>query len=147
MILILSDSHNQPINLDLSKYDSIIHAGDFGISFDMLKNNNVYFVLGNCDFRYDLDSEKQFEIENKKIFLTHGHLYRVKETLNNIYFKAKSLNIDICIFGHTHIQTYFKEDNITFINPGAYKDGYYAIIDNNNLLFYKDNKLINKYNL
>jgi len=140
-ILILSDSHYKDIDIK-NKYDYIFHLGDYGNSLDYLENNNIIYVKGNCDYYGDKD--RIIEINNKKIFLTHGDKYRVKESYNSIYYKALSINSNIVLFGHTHYQTVFIENNILFINPGAYKDGYYVIIDDNYINLYLDDYLIKR---
>ena len=140
-ILILSDSHYKDIDIK-NKYDYIFHLGDYGNSLDYLENNNIIYVKGNCDYYGDKD--RIIEINNKKIFLTHGDKYRVKESYNSIYYKALSINSNIVLFGHTHYQTVFIENNILFINPGAYKDGYYVIIDDNYINLYSDDYLIKR---
>ncbi|MCR5349647.1 MAG: metallophosphoesterase [Acholeplasmatales bacterium] len=140
-ILVLSDNHYK--NLDIkNKYDFIIHAGDYGSELDYLENNNIIYVKGNCD--YYGDKERILELYNKKILLTHGDKYRVKETYQSILYKGLQEECDIVIFGHTHIPLIFIEENILFINPGSFKDGYYIIIDENKISLYKDDKFIKK---
>ena len=56
-------------------------------------------------------------------------------------------NINYCFYGHTHRQDYFIHDGITFINPGTYENGYYAIIEKNIIKFYKDKKVLEKFDL
>ena len=140
--LICSDSHErldffQKI-IDLEKPDNIIFAGDH--SEDAINMNYIYeginffVVRGNTDFYDDkTDDNLLFELEGKKIFLTHGHLYGVKMSYNEIINKAKNYNADICIFGHTHIEIKFNENNIIFINPGALKDRKYVILENDKI--------------
>jgi len=144
-ILVLSDSHSRFISdIDFNKYDYIIHAGDFGASKDVLeKLNNCFYVCGNCD--WGKNKERLIEINNKNIYLTHGDLYHVKYHLNSLIYKAIENKANIAIFGHTHEPTIFVQDNILFINPGAYIDGYYAIITDNAIEFYKDGFLKRKF--
>lgn len=137
-ILILSDSHSQDIStFDFSKYSHIIHAGDYGYSYDILNNNNILFVKGNCDYRGD--KELIINLYNKKILITHGDLYNVKNDYYRLLLKAESESANYVIFGHTHIPSYFVEHDIVFINPGAYLDGYYVIIDEEYIKFYRYN--------
>ena len=87
-------------------------------------------VRGNTDY-FDKDTRdiEIFEVNGKKVFLTHGHLFGVKSNLNEIEKKAVSENADICIFGHTH-REYMKEiDGVTYLNPGALQDRKYVIYD------------------
>ena len=142
-ILVLSDNHHKDINLNIDEFDYVIHCGDCGYSYNLLRNqNNALYVKGNCDFQGD--KECSYYINNKKIFITHGDLYNVKMHYSNLLYRALEVECNYCFFGHTHRQDVFKKDNIIFINPGAYMDGYYVIIDDNYILQYKEDKIINK---
>ena len=137
-ILICSDSHTrldyfQKV-IDFEEPEMIIIAGDH--STDAVDMSLVYseipfkIVRGNTDY-FDKDTRdiEIFEVNGKKVFLTHGHLFGVKSNLNEIEKKAVSENADICIFGHTH-REYMKEiDGITYLNPGALQDRKYVIYD------------------
>ena len=137
-ILICSDSHTrldyfQKV-IDLEEPEMIIFGGDH--STDAIDMSLVYseilfkIVRGNTDY-FDKDTRdiEIFEVNGKKVFLTHGHLFGVKSNLNEIEKKAVSENADICIFGHTH-REYMKEiDGITYLNPGALQDRKYVIYD------------------
>ena len=54
-------------------------------------------------------------------------------------------NVDYTIFGHTHIPNMVVHDNITLINPGAFKDGYYAVIEDDYVTFYLNNTIYKKF--
>lgn len=144
-ILILSDNHSKVIDFDTTLFDVVIHCGDYGRCFNILDEDNILFVRGNCDLHGDEEINK--EIANKNIFITHGNRYDVKYTLNYLIEKAKIKNVNYCFYGHTHKQDYFICDGITFINPGTYEHGYYAIIENNKLKMYKDKKVLQKFDL
>ena len=120
-ILITSDIHK---NLD---FFLKINLGDRGIDISILQKYNYICVDGNCDFELT-NSEKLLVIDDKKIFITHGHNYNVKSSMLNLYYKAKSLGADYVFFGHTHIQTKVVYDDIIFINPGAIKDNHAVLI-------------------
>lgn len=136
-ILVLSDSHgreNTIINLcEKERPDAIIFAGDYTDDMEniMYTYNNIkmFIVKGNCDF-YDNknEEEKTFELENAVFFLTHGHLYSVKNNYEKLINKSQELKVNITIFGHTHIKELFVKDKIYYFNPGALKDGNYGII-------------------
>lgn len=89
---------------------------------EMLNNikDKIVCVRGNCDAEVDqmvLDfpiraDYKTFEIGNKTILLTHGHLY--DEANHPIVKKG-----DIIIHGHTHIPRCDEINGIMFINPGS----------------------------
>ena len=137
-VLICSDSHTrldyfQKV-MELEKPELVIFAGDH--STDALDISLVYeeipfkIVRGNTDFSdRKTDDEIKFEINGKKIFLTHGHLQRVKSSLNELEIRAKEEEVDICIFGHTHRELEIEKDGILYLNPGALQDKKYIIYD------------------
>lgn len=125
---IISDTHKDIGNIDkvipyLKECDLIVHAGDniddaeyIYYATDVL----VKCVKGNCDL-YNIDEpyELTFIANNKKFFLCHGHNYDVKMGLSSLLRLAKNNDIDIVVYGHTHIPVYKTIDNVTFINPGS----------------------------
>lgn len=123
--LIISDSHqnNKDLLYLIDKYKDyeLIHLGDKSLDINGIN------IKGNCDFK-GID-ELVINVDNKKWFLTHGHLYDVKYNDLKLYYRCVELNVDVCLFGHTHKKTDFIVDNIRFINPGALKDGYYILYD------------------
>jgi putative phosphoesterase len=144
-ILILSDNHSRVIDFDTTLFDVVIHCGDYGRCFNILDEDNILFVKGNCDIHGDDEIYK--ELDNKNILITHGNIYDVKYTLNHLIEKCKTKKINYCFYGHTHRPDYYICDGITFINPGAYENGYYAIIENDKLKMYKDKKVLQKFDL
>lgn len=142
-ILILSDSHYRPLDeINFKSYDYVFHLGDYGMSKETLDSNGCLYVAGNCDFLGQKDIIK--DINNKRFYLTHGDKYNVKYQYNSLIYKALSLDANICLFGHTHVSLHFERDNITFINPGAYNDGYYVILDDKYITFYRYDKVLEK---
>ena len=144
-ILVLSDSHSRFLSdINFNSYDYIFHAGDYGSSKNERESlKNCYFVDGNCD--WGKNKEILTNVFNKNIYLTHGDIYHVKYHLNSLIYKSIENKANITIFGHTHEPTFFIQDNILFINPGAYMDGYYVIIDDISINFYKDGFLKRKF--
>ena len=148
-VLVLSDTHsnfNKVLKIfEIERPDIVIAAGDGIKDIDELSyvhSDVKYFtVKGNCDFFDRSHSEENlFEIEKVKIFLTHGHLYEVKRTLDTIKEVGRQLKASLVIYGHTH-RAYLEENkDVTLFNPGAGEDGKYGIIliDKNNIqIFHK----------
>lgn len=145
---ILSDTHMIKECIDkaipyLKNCSLIIHAGDNFSDSKYIHNITkvgVMAVKGNCDFD-NVEDELIFDIEDKVIFLCHGDKYNVKYGLNEIEIKAKSINADIVIFGHTHIPLKFEKDNILYLNPGSislprevdYKSFFIMNLENDNI--------------
>jgi len=80
--------------------------------------NEVLCVRGNCEAEVDqmvlefpiLADYAYLEIEGKRIFATHGHLYGDQPPL-----KAG----EILLQGHTHVPRHEEKDGIFFLNPGS----------------------------
>lgn len=102
--------------------DVLFHLGDNVSDAEMIEKNTskpIFYVKGNCDFNVSAPSERIEIIDNKRILLTHGHLHNVKYTLNNLMYKGLESQVDMVVFGHTHIGDIFFEQGIWFMNPGS----------------------------
>lgn len=145
---IISDTHGNKQCMDeaisyLMDCDLIIHAGDnFSDSkyIHSATKIGMMAVKGNCDFD-NVEDELIFDIEDKNIFLCHGDKYDVKYGLEQLEEKAKEVEANIVIFGHTHTPLCIEKDNILYINPGSvsiprnvnYKSMAILYIDNDNI--------------
>jgi uncharacterized protein len=124
-ILIVSDSHGSTELLEgIEKLhgqdaDLMIHCGDSELAEDDAAIKSFRSVSGNCDFLGNFPDDDTHVINGVKIFVTHGHLYSVKTTLGNLFYKAKELQADIVCFGHSHILGAEMVDDVLFINPGS----------------------------
>lgn len=128
-IAVLGDTHNHVEKLaEIFKRQDIqyfLFTGDYySDALKLSKELGLEFtgVAGNCDIisgKTGLPLEEYIHMGGKRIYLLHGHQYRVKEGLNVLYYRALELEADIVIFGHTHIPFYEKIDNILFLNPGS----------------------------
>ncbi|MEH7442376.1 metallophosphoesterase [Bacillus sp. JJ1122] len=124
-ILIVSDSHGSAELLEgIEKLhgqdvDLMIHCGDSELAEDDAAIKSFRSVRGNCDFLGDFPDEDTHVINGVKIFVTHGHLYSVKSTLGNLFYKAKEIDADIVCFGHSHVLGAEMVDDVLFINPGS----------------------------
>ncbi len=142
-ILIFSDSHGSfgammsAIERE-GKVDMIIHAGDVCADIEDLQfaypRTCVAGVRGNNDFFVrDFPDERLFEVEGVKIFVTHGHLFGVKYSLDGLVKAAIERNADICVFGHTHVTCKEEQGGVVLYNPGRASRGYGVLIcDNGN---------------
>ncbi|WP_147532550.1 metallophosphoesterase family protein [Bacillus marasmi] len=123
--LIISDSHRLMKELDLIKQrhqrevEVMIHCGDSELYADQPEMTGFVTVRGNCDYGTDYPEETVIDFANQKIFVTHGHLFSVKSTLMNLYYRAQELGANIVCFGHSHMLGVEKIDDILFINPGS----------------------------
>ena len=138
-ILVFSDTHGD-IDYAIKAFDTIlgvsavIHLGDCVRDAQRIENYiypvPIYFVSGNNDFCSPYPREQIIEISDKRLFLCHGHFHRMDD-LKEI---ALENDIDIVLFGHTHIPYYEKENGVIYANPGSIsrprvKDRCYGVIE------------------
>lgn len=126
-IAVLSDSHYETsfIN-DIKEYlediDIILHCGDGAPDTKALSNifrGEIYAVKGNCDMSKEYPLERIIEVMGIKIFMTHGHMYNVKNEYNTIFYKGKEVDADIVLFGHSHKALIKDYDGLVIMNPGS----------------------------
>ncbi|MDE7181842.1 MAG: metallophosphoesterase, partial [Clostridia bacterium] len=126
-IIVLSDTHGNRNFFDtvgtvLAESDYIIHLGDTSADGrEILKKypDKTVVINGNCDPFKLGDNEKVLEVEGVKIFACHGHRYSVKQTLAKLAARAKELNCNIALYGHTHDAREDEIDGVTLLNPGT----------------------------
>ena len=75
-------------------------------------------VRGNCDAEVDemisyfkLEPFIQIEVNDKKVFFSHGHVYNIDNLPNK--------EIEIMFYGHYHTGFIKEENGIIFANPGS----------------------------
>lgn len=138
--VIFSDAHgNRDIVdwiLDVNKdADYVVSLGDSGLEHSYLLNRDIVHVKGNIGGDPGFVYDNEIEDAGKRIFLTHGHKYKVHKTLDKLRKKGVSEHYDIVLFGHTHKIHKSKVGKTLFVNPGSCwqsNDGSppsYAIID------------------
>lgn len=126
-ILIVSDSHGRNTYLEkviraVEPIDLFIHLGDMEGGEQYLKTAvkcPIEMVSGNNDYFTKVSREKIIQIGKYKVFLTHGHRYRVNFELDTIMRIGRENAVDIVMFGHTHIPVILYGENITAVNPGS----------------------------
>ena len=104
----------------------LIHLGDEindALIMESIAAIPVIKVPGNCDHRSTEPRELLRSIADKKFFITHGDLYKVKNGLNRLVEKAKELKASVVLFGHTHKPLIQKFEGVMLINPGTLMNG------------------------
>lgn len=145
-ILVLSDSHSTLSCMRLCvtavKPDAVVHLGDHyddGVAIkEEFSINQFYQVPGNCD-KYRLYAPVAETLVEKvcgvKLFMTHGHIHRVKTGLGALIADARKTASQAVLFGHTH-EAYCnrEEDGLWVVNPGScgYFGGSAALIEAQN---------------
>jgi hypothetical protein len=121
-ILVFSDSHGETASMfavmEAEAPDLVIHLGD-NLKDGLALGPQTLCVKGNCDWGEAHSDQETFELCGRKIFITHGHLYGVKNGLNRIAFKGMEIGADLVLFGHTHRAFIAKSGNTWLFNPGT----------------------------
>jgi len=132
---VLADSHRSKTNLRLAlekmqDCDYIIHCGDHDSDMEDsgVPSSKLIVVSGNCDHCSFNPSDRIIEKEGVKLLITHGDGYGVKFSLMRLFLKAQEIGAKLVLYGHTHAQKLDEKDGITLLNPGALKNGAYAIV-------------------
>ena len=137
MILIISDYHKKEDEVlklkSLYNPEYILCCGDGESDDAFYLENEIISVKGNCDYA-NLPLVKVVEIKGKRFLLVHGHLHDVYFDIFKLYLLAKENNADYVLYGHTHMQYQEEYEGVTFINPGALKEGNYALINENEII-------------
>lgn len=128
-IVIISDTHADTIEKlgealieKIKAADIVVHAGDAD-TVDFISelkkiSKELYAVRGNCDWGSDLPPKIIFNIENKTIGLSHG-TGNYTNVIDRLSYLFSDDNVDMVIFGHTHIPINEDVEGIHFINPGS----------------------------
>ena len=147
-ILVLSDSHSSLSFMRLCiqqvRPDAMVHLGDhFDDGAAMAEEFpavRCWQVPGNCDkYRAPIWAPETLveKVCGVKLFMTHGHIHRVKSGLGALIRDARTTGAQAVLFGHTHESYCQYEDGLWVVNPGScgYHGGSAAVIQ------VKDNKI------
>lgn len=122
-LLVLSDSHGLTRRVqtiaDRHEVDFKIHCGDSELTHDAKELNDFVTVRGNCDYEASFPEDEVIDVDDLCLFVTHGHLYGIKQSLMQLQYRALEVEADIVLFGHSHVAYCEQIDNQLFINPGS----------------------------
>lgn len=126
-IYVISDTHGKidkaiEIYKSLEDIDLIVHLGDHWNDAKRMKdqlNVPLIGVKGNMDGSFSGDGYHILETDFGKIFLAHGHMESVKQSYENIMYKAESLQCRAVFSGHTHIPVFCEAEGLYLLNPGS----------------------------
>lgn len=131
-ILVLSDSHGDASAVEsavlLERPDAALHLGD-GASDMACAGVQYAAVRGNCDFRAELPDKRVLTLGGVKLFMTHGHMYGVKQGYMAAVMAAREAGADVLLFGHTHFPMYDMCGALHVLNPGSVRQGRYAVLE------------------
>lgn len=121
-LVVMSDSHGDKETVkavSALSADAHFHCGDSELAFDNPIFGSMHKVRGNCDFDLDFPLEVVTAVAEKTILMVHGHHHDVRSSLMGLYYAAKEKNVDIVLFGHSHLYGAEMKDGILFVNPGS----------------------------
>ena len=126
-IAVFADSHADSTVLfsavEWEKPDAVIHLGDHiedgGALFHCFPGLQIHLVRGNTDSASGGIDEALLTLEGMRVFLTHGHLYGVKNGVYEIARKGREVGADIVLFGHTHRPFVTYSEGLWLMNPGC----------------------------
>lgn len=121
-IIVMSDSHGDLTTIEhiMNKTgDAHFHCGDSEIAADDSVFQAAYKVRGNCDMDQNFPQEVEAIVDGKKVWMVHGHEHHVKHSLTTIFYEAREKEVNIVLFGHSHLYGAEMKDGILFVNPGS----------------------------
>lgn len=134
-ILVLSDSHSalsfMRSCIETVVPDAVVHLGDHYDDATAVAEEfpglRFYQVPGNCDRYRNIFGAPETLVEKVcgvRLFMTHGHLHRVKSGLYALLADARTTGVQAVLFGHTHTPHCELVDGLWVLNPGSC--GYYG---------------------
>ena len=124
-IAVFSDLHggsDLPMQEAFEQYDYVVFLGDGLMKvryFEYEHPEKFLFVRGNCDGYDETPLRLILDFDGVRVMLTHGHEERVKYGLMGILGVAKTQEVQVVLFGHTHRPEVTEIDGILFVNPGS----------------------------
>lgn len=124
---VISDTHGDRVAIRqvVRKVTDVamwLHAGDCSQDAEYLKslvNVPVVAVRGNCDGQTNAKIDEFVEVAGRQIWLTHGHRYGVKQGTQGLVEWGKVYEVDVVVYGHTHIVDNRWCEGIFLFNPGS----------------------------
>ena len=126
-LIVFSDTHGNLAVIDQiitsnPISDHFLFLGDGIKEFEIVSmkypEKHFYSVIGNCD-KGGAPEEAVVEIYNTRIYMAHGHLLGVRNSLDRLIDNARAAKADIALFGHTHIRYYQQDKGLYILNPGS----------------------------
>ena len=140
---VMSDSHGDEDAVkkavqSAGNVDIWLHAGDYYHDVNFIRKNHItkiVSVAGNCaGIGIKCPEEEFVQCAGKEIWICHGHRYGVKSSTRELEWMAKTYEVDIAVYGHSHIPEMHWEDELLILNPGSvsrprFKNPTFAIIE------------------
>ncbi len=128
-ILVFSDAHGQTRGMEQAicaherDTDAILFLGDGMREAELLLQRFPQImhtaVPGNNDIGYGGVQDCILDLQGVRTLCTHGHKYGVKGGRGRLYQAALEKEVQLVLFGHTHVAEECIMDGIRFFNPGS----------------------------
>ena len=121
-IVVISDTHGrnevlQELRERHPQASAFLHCGDSETLESYL--DGYVSVQGNNDYYADYPQEVILNLENVRVFMTHGQFLRHHNRYEILVSKAKEHDCTLVFHGHTHIFDVRVINGITLVNPGS----------------------------
>ena len=129
-VLVLSDTHGnreavKRVLAACPEAEYIFHLGDNVRDAEWIDSHSrakVTMVKGNCDPGAQKNDFEEVVLKGQRIILTHGHLLKVKYSLDRVFYYAQEKSAKAILFGHTHQGYCQYTEGIWLVNPGSAGD-------------------------
>ena len=123
-VVVFSDAHgNKEAIKRLLEFnpdaDYVISLGDSELKHSFLLDLDIVAIKGNYPRDGGFVFESILELEGKRLFLTHGHKYGVSTDMRKLLAKGMETEVDLVLYGHTHIPRFDNVAGVFYINPGS----------------------------
>lgn len=123
-VVVFSDAHgNKELIKRILEYnpdaDYVLSLGDTEMNHSFLLDLDIFAIKGNYPRDGGFVFESILDVEDKKIFMTHGHKYGVNTNMVKLLAKGIKEEVDLVLYGHTHIPKFDSVNGVFYINPGS----------------------------
>lgn len=124
---VFADSHGYSENmlavLQQKLPDEMIFLGDGELDLLAVRKKypdlTIHQVRGNCDVTSTAREKMIIKCGRKKIFMCHGHMMGVKNSLDKLIDTAFAAEASVVLFAHTHIPYTGFTMAMDIMNPGT----------------------------
>ncbi len=123
--LVVSDNHGdreilvQLVEKYAAEMDGLFHCGDSELTETDELWEKFVVVQGNCDYGSEFPLSRTIQTQEDTIYITHGHLSNVRQSLHQLSMEAKEKKATIALFGHTHELGVEYKNGVLYLNPGS----------------------------
>ena len=123
-VVVFSDAHgNKEVIKRVLEFNPdagyVISLGDSELPHSFLLDLDIVAIKGNYPRDGGFVFESILEVEDRRLFLTHGHKYGVSKDMRKLLAKGMQTEVDLVLYGHTHIPKFDNVSGVFYMNPGS----------------------------